>query len=142
MGSTSSSEVHVTMMQSPKERECDNVTFLAVFSLANSTQVSFVQYDDPVKTFTTDRSDDTFHISVLPRRCRSRFDISAPKCGNSPFHGIFIFGIAVGTVKKSTSAMASYFNNVILFHGGVSFLVGLLLGNNISTRYAAFIQLP
>ena len=38
--------------------------------LEDPTQMSFVQYDDLIKTLATDWTDDAFRVSVLPRRCR------------------------------------------------------------------------
>ncbi len=63
--------------------------------LQRSAQVSFIRHDDSVKTLSTDRSDHTFCIRVLPRRSRSRHDIVDPEGRYSSFNSISIFGVAV-----------------------------------------------
>ena len=56
----------------------------------HAAQVSSIQHNDSVKALTTDGSDHTFCIRVLPRRRRGRHDIVDPEGRYSSFNNISI----------------------------------------------------
>jgi len=61
----------------------------------NSFQVSLIQDDDVIQTFSADRSDNAFDIGVLPWRARCRNNFLDSQCSNPPFHLLAINRIAI-----------------------------------------------
>ena len=58
------------------------VVILEVFT-ENSNQMCFVQHDDVIETFSSDRADDALCVSVLPRGARRRQYFLDSQIGNA-----------------------------------------------------------
>src|ERR1700719_3232178 len=51
--------------------------------LQNATQLRFVEHDEVVERFATDRSDEALDVAVLPRRAWRGRMIADPHCSNA-----------------------------------------------------------
>ena len=77
------------------------VVIVKVFA-ENSNQMCFVQHDNVIKTFSSDRADDALGVSVLPRGVRRRqyfldsqiSNATAKRCGS--INRLEIVGLTVG----------------------------------------------
>src|SRR5262245_47324174 len=65
-----------------KREMCSGVVMILKIARQHAAQMAFVEDDDVIQTFPTDRTDETLSIGVLPRGSRRGDNLRDPHCSN------------------------------------------------------------